>query len=128
MKETVFVFGHKNPDTDSICSSIAYAELKKKLGNENVQPRRLGKINKESEFVLNYFGIPEPALLKNVKPQVDDLKIDQPIFVYENDPIKKAIDLMEKKDYSCIPVLNSKNHLKGVAFFAEIADSYMYIS
>lgn len=128
MKETVFVFGHKNPDTDSICSSIAYAELKKKLGNENVQPRRLGKINKESEFVLNYFGIPEPALLKNVKPQVDDLKIDEPIFVYENDPIKKAIDLMEKKDYSCIPVLNSKNHLKGVAFFAEIADSYMNIS
>lgn len=128
MKETIFVFGHKNPDTDSICSSIAYAELKKKLGVEDVKPKRLGKINKESEFVLNYFGIPEPGLLKNVKPQVDDLKIDEPVFVYDYEPIKKAIDLMEKKDYSSIPVLNSKNHLKGVAFFNEIADSYMNIS
>lgn len=128
MKETVFVFGHKNPDTDSICSSIAYAELKKQLGNEDVIPKRLGKVNKESEFVLNYFGIPEPGLLKNVKPQVDDLKIDEPVFVYEHEPIKKAIDLMEKKDYSSIPVLNSKNYLKGVAIFSEIADSYLNIS
>lgn len=74
-EDLIYVFGHRHPDTDSICSSIAYADLKNKLGY-NAQPRRLGDINKETAFILDYFKVPVPPMLDNVKTQIKDLNID----------------------------------------------------
>ena len=73
--DLIYVFGHRHPDTDSICSSIAYADLQTKLGKPAVA-RRLGEINKETAFILDYFGVQVPPLLDTVKTQVGDLKLD----------------------------------------------------
>lgn len=71
----VYVIGHKNPDTDSICSAIAYAELKKTITGEEYVARRAGQINEETQYVLSKFGVKAPELLKNVKLQVKDMDI-----------------------------------------------------
>ena len=76
MKETVFITGHKNPDSDSICSAIAYAEYKNTLGDVKAIPVRLGNINRETDFILNYFGVKLPMLLETVKLSVEDLDFD----------------------------------------------------
>ena len=70
--DEVFVIGHKNPDTDSICSAIAYAHLKNQHENKYI-PKRAGNINKETQFVLDYFGVQAPALVSNVNVQVKDI-------------------------------------------------------
>ena len=71
----VYVIGHKNPDTDSICSAIAYAELKKTVTGEEYVARRAGQINEETQYVLSKFGVKAPELLKNVKLQVKDMEM-----------------------------------------------------
>ena len=71
----VYVVGHKNPDTDSICSAIAYAHLKKRITGEEYVPRRAGLINEETAYVLQRFGVDAPPLLQNVKLQVKDIDI-----------------------------------------------------
>ena len=75
MKNKIYITGHKNPDTDSICSAIALAELKTKMG-EDAEAIRLGNLNKETEFVLKHFGVQKPRLKTSIKPQVRDIEID----------------------------------------------------
>jgi len=70
------VIGHKNPDTDSICSAICYANLKRKLTGEEYQPGRAGHVNEETQFVLHYFEVEAPELVENVKTQVRDMETD----------------------------------------------------
>ena len=70
-----YVFGHKRPDTDSVCSAISYAYLKKQLGDDT-EAKVLGDLNKETKFVLNYFNIPEPKYLNDVKIQIRNMKYD----------------------------------------------------
>ena len=77
MKDIVFVSGHKNPDSDSICSAIAYAHLLFVTGRYNAVPVRLGDVNKETEFILKRFGVEIPVLLKTVKQKVEDLDYDK---------------------------------------------------
>ena len=67
MKQTVYITGHKNPDTDSICSALAYANLKNRLGDTKAVPIRLGHINQETEFVLDYFGVEAPKFKDSMK-------------------------------------------------------------
>ena len=74
MKNKIYITGHKNPDTDSICSAIALAELKTKMG-EDAEAIRLGNLNKETEFVLKHFGVQKPRLKTSIKPQVRDIEI-----------------------------------------------------
>ena len=73
--QTAFVFGHKKPDTDSVCASISLSYLKNALGM-NTQPRVLGNINNETKFVLNYFGVNEPTYLNDVKVQIRNIRRD----------------------------------------------------
>ena len=75
MNNIIYITGHKNPDTDSICSAIAYAEFKNKTGNIPAIPIRLGNINRETKFVLEYFNADAPKLIKTVKTQISDLNI-----------------------------------------------------
>ena len=77
MDKKIYIFGHKNPDTDSICASISYAHLKRALGYDNVEAVRLGKVNKETQFALNYFDVKAPKLLENIQPQVNDMNFYQ---------------------------------------------------
>ncbi len=124
MKDTIYIVGHRNPDTDSICSAIAYSELKKKLGHEAVAAR-LGDINKETEFILNYFNIPVPEYLHTVKTQVGDLNIDRVIPVSPEVSIKTAWTLMKKNNVKTLPVVDDNERLLGVATLTDVTSKYM---
>ncbi|QHA01644.1 putative manganese-dependent inorganic diphosphatase [Dehalobacter restrictus] len=124
MDKLVFVTGHKNPDTDSICSAIAYAELKKKLG-VNAVPKRLGDINRETEFVLKHFGVEMPEHLFTVKTQVADLNVDQAFPVSSDISIKTAWHLMKKNNIKTIPVIDDHERLLGIVTLSDITNNYM---
>lgn len=128
MDKPIFVFGHLNPDTDSICSAIAYAELKRKLGFSNVQAVRLGNINRETAFALNFFGEGPPPLLSDVEPQVADLNFYEPHVVHKDDSIKSVWDLMKKIERHMIPVVDEEDRLNGIVSLKDIAASYMEFS
>ena len=76
-EEKIYVVGHKNPDTDSICSAIAYANLKREITGNDYVAKRAGQINEETHYVLQKFGVKVPTLLENVKLQVKDMDIHQ---------------------------------------------------
>lgn len=120
----IYVVGHKNPDTDSICSAIAYADLKSHVTGECYEARRAGRINEETQFVLDHFEVAAPKLLSNVHTQVKDLDINRVDGVKSNISIKEAWALMKKKNTKTMPVLNEGN-LEGIITIGDIATSYM---
>lgn len=124
MDNTVYITGHRNPDTDSICSVIAYAELKKKLGVEAV-PRRLGDINRETEFVLDYFGVQLPEFLYTVKTQISDLDMDIINPVSPDISIKTAWTIMKRNNVKTLPVVDENERLLGVVTLSDITNKYM---
>ncbi len=113
MMETL-VFGHKNPDTDSVASAIALANLKNKL-NEHATPRVLGNINNETSFVLDYFDVAKPKFLNDVKLQIKDVKYQKDTYVTEDDSILNVLKFMETNNLNTIPVVESATQqLQGV--------------
>ena len=125
MDKKIYVFGHKNPDSDSICASISYAHLKRALGNDNVEAVRLGKVSKETQFALDYFGVQAPREIKNIKPQVSDLNFYPIPSVYVVDSVKKAWDVMTENGRQMIPVLYHDHKLAGVISISDIAKTYI---
>lgn len=125
MNKTIYVFGHRNPDTDSVCSAIAYAHLKSALGQDNVKAVRLGKINKETAFALRYFNVKEPMLIENIKPQVSDMNYYAVPPIYVVDSVKKAWDVMTEHGRQMIPVLYPDHKLAGVVSISDIAKTYI---
>lgn len=124
MEKPIYVTGHKNPDTDSICSAIAYAELKRKLGAE-ATAFRLGELNRETAFVLNYFEMPVPELLYNVKTQVSDLDMDVVNTVSPSVSIKSAWKIMKRNNVKTLPVVDDNSKLLGVVTLSDITNKYM---
>ena len=94
-QNTIIVIGHRNPDTDSICSAICYARLKQKQGISNYTPCRAGNLNPETQFVLDYFGVETPRLIESVKTQVRDIEIRQTPAVSRGMSLKQAWSLMQ---------------------------------
>lgn len=125
MSKCIYVFGHRNPDTDSICSAIAYAHLKRSLGYDNVVAARLGKVNKETTFALNYFGVKAPVFIDNIKPQVQDMNYYKVPPIYVVDSVKKAWDIMTEHGRQMIPVLYPDHKLAGVISISDIAKTYI---
>lgn len=126
-KRKTIVIGHKNPDTDSICSAICYANLKaKRTGNEFV-PGRAGHVNEETQFVLNYFGVEEPELIDNVKTQVRDIEIRHNPGVDRNISLKKAWNLMEDDNVTTLLAVSANGSIEGLITIGDIAKAYMYV-
>ena len=122
-KDKIWVTGHKNPDSDSICSAIAYAEYKKKIGY-NVIPARLGEISRETAFILNYFHVPIPQLLSTVKTQVSDLDIDPAVPITADSTILKAWAKMKLNNVKTLPIVDDENRLHGLVTLSNIANKY----
>ncbi len=120
----IYVVGHKNPDTDSICSAITYANLKKKLTGENYIAKRAGFLNAETEYVLKQFDVEEPTLLSNVRLQVQDVDVNRMKGIPSNTSIKNAWSIMKKNNAYTIAV-TKENELEGVITTGDIAMSYM---
>jgi manganese-dependent inorganic pyrophosphatase len=121
------VIGHKSPDTDSICSAICYANLKRVLTGEQYQPGRAGRVNEETQFVLHYFGVEAPELVENVKTQVRDIDIRETKGVKKNLSLKKAWHLMQEANVVTIPTVTEDGVLEGLITVGDIAMSYMNV-
>ena len=117
---TTYIFGHKNPDTDTVCSSIALSYLKNELGGKTV-PKVLGNINEETKFVLNYFNIPVPNYLNDVRVRIKNIKYDKKAYINENSSINAAFKLMQKQNITAIPLIDEKKKLTGYVTLKEIA-------
>ena len=125
MKDIVFVTGHKNPDSDSICSAIAYSDYLFKIGRYNAVPVRLGEINIETEYILKKFNVEKPVILKTVKQMVEDLDYDK-VTVFSNElTLKTAWYLMKQQNLKSAPVSDDHNMLLGLLSTSNIIEGYM---
>lgn len=125
MKDIVFVSGHKNPDSDSICSAIAYADYLFRIGRYNAVPVRLGDINKETEYILKRFHTEIPVLLKTVKQTVEDLEYDKVTVFSKELTLKTAWSLMKQQNLKSAPVLDDHSQLLGLLSTSNIIEGYM---
>ena len=122
--EKIYVVGHKNPDTDSVCSAIAYAHLKAILTGEEVAPRRAGQLNEETHFVLERFGIEVPPLLSDLRVQVRDVALPKPDGIDGSVSIRSAWRKMKELQRKTLPITRD-NKLQGLITISDIANSYM---
>ena len=120
----IYIFGHKNPDTDSIVASLVLAHLKKKLGIKT-QACRLGPINEESQYILNRFKINAPRYLKNVKTQVADIPYTKASVGTLTTSIMEAIHLMEKEELRSLAIVSKHNHVMGIVDLQELALTFI---
>ena len=124
MEKTVLVIGHRNPDTDSVCSAIAYAYLKQQLGL-NAVPARAGKINPETQFVLEHFGIPVPKLVDDLYPRLSDIRLAQPPTVGPDASLRDVGRLfVEHEGLKSVPVLDQENNIVGIITVGDLAKRY----
>lgn len=124
-EKEVIVIGHKNPDTDSICSAIAYANLKQKMTGKRYTPKRAGEVSKETAFALSYFGVEAPAFLSNVRTRVSDMEIKEVPAVNGKISIKQAYSLMKENDASTLCITNEDGAPEGLITISNIAASDM---
>lgn len=124
LKKTL-VLGHRNPDTDSICSAICYAGFKHQLTGENYEPCRAGNVNPETQYVLDYFELKAPRLVENVKTQVKDIEIRKTKGVSRGISLKNAWGLMQENNVVTLPCVTEEGLLEGVITIGDITKSYM---
>ena len=123
-KEKVYVIGHKNPDTDSICSAIAYADLRQKVTGQVHEAKRAGHVNDETVYVLDRFGVEAPKLLTDVRLQVRDLDIHEMPGLKPNASIRDTWERMRQEQAKTLPIVKD-DELVGVVSTGDIAKSYM---
>ena len=124
----VYIVGHRNPDTDSICSALAYAALKKRLDGEDYAAMRAGEINEETRYVLARFGVEEPEFLDNVSLQVKDMDINRIAGISGDVSIKDAWEMMKARNLKTMPIVSggaNGGSLEGLITIGDIATSYM---
>ena len=120
--ERIYVTGHRNPDTDSVVSAMAYAALRSSLGERQYTAARLGQISDETRLILNLFGFEPPLLIKNMRTQVQDLDFDVPPILHEAVTVNRAWSAMEEdKQISAIPVTDDEGRLRGMLTAGDIA-------
>ncbi len=121
----VVVIGHRNPDTDSICSAIAYAELKNKTSDLVCEARRAGKMNQETEFVLKKFGVTPPRMCTDVNPKIRDVDYREMPGIPGSTSLRKAWEIMRDQQIDTLPVTSPDNDLEGVITVKDIATANM---
>jgi len=125
----IYVFGHQHPDTDSICSAIAYAHMMRAIGEGGAAAYRLGDTNKETDFALDYFGVPRPPFLHDVRMRMSDLELYQPETCKETEPVKTAWDMLSNYDGSrIVPIVSGDNKVKGVIGLGDLTSIFMEVS
>ena len=127
LKRKTLVICHRNPDTDSICSAVCYANLKRAVTGEEYIPARAGHVNGETRFVLDYFGMEEPALVEDVRTQVRDIEIRKTKGVADNISLKRAWNIMQENNVVTIPAVREDGTLEGLITVGDITKTYMNI-
>ncbi|MBA4371730.1 MAG: inorganic diphosphatase [Thermodesulfovibrio sp.] len=122
----VYVIGHKNPDTDSVCSAIGYAHFKNVTDRRFLfTPARAGKINEETSFVLKRFHVPVPQEIESLAPTVSDLDLKRPISAKARDSVQVLMNLMKEKNVRSLPVVDENDRLAGMVGLKDVAMHYM---
>ena len=125
-QEKIFVIGHKNPDTDSICSAIAYCDIKNRTTQDSKYiAKRAVQINEETEYVLNRFGVQPPGYLSNIGTQVKDMDIRLSPEANKSMSLKNAWDLMQENSIVSLPIREKDGTLEGLITIGDIAKTYM---
>lgn len=120
----IYVIGHKNPDTDSICSAIAYAYLKNQMSDKEYVAKRAGQMNEETQYVLNYFNQELPDYVSDIRTQVKDIEIRETQGVPRDISLKRAWTLMKELGVVTLPI-TKHGRLEGVITTEDIAEAYM---
>ena len=123
--DKVYVIGHKHPDTDSICSAIAYAYLRKKVTGINYVPVRAGKINAETAFVLDRFGTEVPMYMEDVRTQVKDVQISPAYSGHADMSVRQAWQKLQEEKISTLTIVDKNEKLLGLITKGDIAKTYM---
>ena len=125
-QEKIFVIGHKNPDTDSICSAIAYCDIKNRTSqHQKFIPKRAGQINEETEYVLSRFGVQPPGYLSNIGTQVKDMDIRMSPDADKGMSLKAAWDIMQENSIVSLPIRDKEGALEGLITIGDITKTYM---
>lgn len=125
-KNKIYVVGHKNPDTDSICSAIAYAALKTKITGKVYEPRRAGQLNEETQYVLERFHVKTPRLLSDLREQIKDVELKEVEGIRSSVSIRTAWEKMQESNIHTLPVTRD-GKLEGVITIGDIAKTYMEV-
>ena len=110
----ILVIGHKNPDTDAICSAIGYAEFKRRTGLPEAVAARCGDTNDRIDFVLNTFGVPAPKFVADVSPKISDVMQRKILSVRPDSTAAEALRLMDEKNLRILPVLDATQKCLGL--------------
>ena len=125
-KEQVFVIGHQNPDTDSICAAIGYAAYKRQMDPSTAYiPARAGALSAETSWVLRHFGLPEPRLLEDVAPTVRDLEIRLEPGISHELTVKRTWETMRDREISTLPIVGKDGRLEGIITLRDLAIAQM---
>ncbi len=124
-ENAVWVIGHRNPDTDSICAAVAYADLQNHLSETKYEPKRAGNLNEETKYVLRKFKVKAPAYVDDVRTQLKDIAFRRTIGVSSSISLKRAWELMTTSKVVTLPITGENNELLGLIVNGDIAESYM---
>lgn len=121
----IYIVGHRNPDTDSICSAIAYAELRRQQGLEVAEAARAGNINQQTEFVLDRLQVSVPELLADVHPRIKDVVTEEVVTIHEATPMSKAIELYHRHHIRQLPVIDDQQRPKGLLLLKKASEVFL---
>lgn len=124
-KETVYVVGHRNPDTDSICSAMAYARLRQRQDLPHAQAARAGNINRQAEFVLEELALPVPPLLVDVYPRVRHVIGEHVVTIHKDAPLSRALELFHLHSVRMLPVIDEERRPLGLLFLKRVAERFL---
>jgi len=123
--DKVFVIGHRNPDTDSICSAIAYAKLRQQQGLTGVQAARAGNLNHQTQFVLDHLDVDVPELLGDVHPRIKDVVTEKVISIHQSAPMSKAIELYHQHHIRILPVVDDDGLAQGLLLLKRATEFFL---
>jgi len=123
--EKTYVIGHRNPDSDSICSAVSYAELRSRQGLPNVKAARAGNINQQTQFVLDYLEVEVPELVSDVHPRVKDVVTEKVVTIHESEPMSKAIELYHQHHIRLLPVVDDNDQAKGLLLLKRMTEFFL---
>ncbi len=122
---SIYIFGHKNPDADAICAPIAYAALKKAMGFPNYIAARCGNTNARIDAILNIFKTPAPVLINDVSPCVEDVMASPVYKLHAEDSCAKALELIDKHNIRCLPIVDKEDHVEGLVSIFDLGEYFI---
>jgi manganese-dependent inorganic pyrophosphatase len=125
MSTQIYVIGHRNPDTDSVASAIAYAELKRRQGQANVTAAMAGSPNPQTRYILERLGLETPLYLADVHPKVRDIINRKPITAHAAMPLREVLELFHRHNIRVLPVVDEQNVPAGIVSLLKLSEKYL---